>query len=275
MGLPPPVLVPFCTHLLTVQIVCLKEACRAPRPFLQIRVDHAGLVETKWHRATAECAGVSACPAQFCVIESLLQIYGSLLVPVTEAVVGRHSWGKPTVFAGMPCTKVWNSASRSAPLWCGHEPIRPLVPTSSSSSSSRSYPLGRDPPRAFSPLVAQVPQHMCQVSARRGGRVHRARGNPPNVHLRSKPALEGPTGGEQIKNPGRGEKERRRSPERGRVFFSPPPSDPTASLHLSLSLSLPPSFLKLTSGLTGNMTTEKPSSSSSSSSAPRCRTPTT
>ena len=48
---------------------------------------------------------------------SPLSLSGSRLVPVTEAVVGRHSWGKPTVFAGMPALKC--GTQQAAPLPCG------------------------------------------------------------------------------------------------------------------------------------------------------------
>ncbi|TNN73179.1 hypothetical protein EYF80_016665 [Liparis tanakae] len=45
----------------------------------------------------------------------LLQHYDS--VPVTEAVVSRHSWGKPAAFAGMPVLKC--GTQQATPLPCG------------------------------------------------------------------------------------------------------------------------------------------------------------
>lgn len=43
----------------------------------------------------------------------------SLLVPVTEAVVGKHSWGKPTAFAGMPVLKCGTQQATLLPCGAG------------------------------------------------------------------------------------------------------------------------------------------------------------
>lgn len=65
---------------------CLSESQKSC-PFLHIGVDGGGLVQTKWHRATAECAGGLSMPGPVpCHHKSLLKIYGYYLSPLCACV---------------------------------------------------------------------------------------------------------------------------------------------------------------------------------------------
>lgn len=48
-----------------------------------------------------------------------LSLSCSLLVPVTEAVVRKHSWGKPAAFAGMPVLKCGTQQATLLPCGAG------------------------------------------------------------------------------------------------------------------------------------------------------------